>query len=39
MAAADPMRPQTNPSTMKGQRMNQLVAPTKRITSTSRRRA
>ena len=30
---------QTSPSTMNGQRMNQLVAPTSRITSTSRRRA
>jgi hypothetical protein len=39
MAVAAPIRPQTSPSTMNGQRMNQLVAPTSRITSTSRRRA
>ena len=34
-----PMRPVTNPSSTNGQRMNQLVAPTRRMISTSRRRA
>ena len=34
-----PARPTITPSIMNGQRMNQSVAPTSRITSTSRRRA
>ena len=34
-----PIRPQMMPSMTNGQRMNQLVAPTSFITSTSRRRA
>ena len=34
-----PTRPSTNPSSMNGTRMNQLVAPTSFITATSRRRA
>ena len=32
------MKPTMTPSIMNGQRMNQRVAPTSRITSTSRRR-
>ena len=38
MATSPPAKPTTTPSIMKGQRMNQRVAPTRRITSTSRRR-
>ena len=38
-ASTAPKRPTIIPSIMNGQRMNQLVAPTSRITSTSRRRA
>ena len=38
-ATTPPMRPWTSPSSMKGIRMNQLVAPTSFITSISRRRA
>jgi hypothetical protein len=38
-ATAAPRKPTTSPSITNGQRMNQLVAPTSRITSTSRRRA
>ena len=38
-AISAPVRPTIIPSIMNGQRMNQLVAPTSRITSTSRRRA
>ena len=38
MATSPPMKPTTTPSITKGQRMNQRVAPTSRITSTSRRR-
>ena len=34
-----PIRPWTRPSTMNGSRMNQLLAPTRRMTSISRRRA
>ena len=36
---APPRKPTSRPSITNGQRMNQLVAPTSRITSTSRRRA
>jgi len=39
IASRPPMAPTITPSIMKGQRMNQSVAPTSFITSTSRRRA
>ena len=38
-ATAAPERPTTRPSITNGQRTNQFVAPTSRMTSTSRRRA
>jgi hypothetical protein len=38
-ATTAPASPTITPSMMNGQRMNQFVAPTSRITSTSRRRA